>query len=72
MLPYFGSAEERKKLAKFLDPKNLYNPAMRIHVLITSYNIVVGGNSVNKDQMRLQRVKWHYMILDEAQAIKNN
>jgi DNA helicase INO80 len=30
---------------------------------------MVGGG---KDQLRLQRVKWHYMILDEAQAIKNN
>lgn len=68
-LPYFGSADERKKLAKFLDPKNLYNPSLSIHVLITSYNLIVGGG---KDQMRLQRVKWHYMILDEAQAIKNN
>lgn len=68
-LPYFGTAEERKKLAKFLDPKNLYNPSLSIHVLITSYNLIVGGG---KDQMRLQRVKWHYMILDEAQAIKNN
>ena len=43
VLPYFGSAEERKKLAKFLDPKNLYNPNMRINVLITSYNLIVGG-----------------------------
>jgi len=42
---------------------------MCIHVLITSYNLMVGGG---KDQLRLQRVKWHYMILDEAQAIKNN
>lgn len=50
VLPYFGSAEERKKLAKFLDPKNLYNPAMCIHVLITSYNLIVGGG---KDQLRL-------------------
>ena len=57
-----------RKLAKFLDPKNLYNPAMCIHVLITSYNLIVGGG---KDQLRLQRVKWHYMILDEAQAVKN-
>jgi len=43
VLPYFGSADERKKLAKFLDPKNLYNPAMCIHVLITSYNLIAGG-----------------------------
>ena len=42
---------------------------MCIHVLITSYNLIVGGG---KDQLRLQKVKWHYMILDEAQAIKNN
>lgn len=26
VLPYFGSPEERKKLGKFLDPKNLCNP----------------------------------------------
>ena len=43
VLPYWGSAEERKKLAKFLDPKNLYNSAMQIHVLITSYNLIVNN-----------------------------
>ena len=47
VLPYWGNAEERKKLSKFLDPKNLTNPAMQIHVLITSYNLIV--NNV-KDQ----------------------
>ena len=68
VLPYFGSLEERKKLSKFLDPKNLYNPALRIHVLLTSYNMVVG---TSREQQRLQKIKWNYMILDEAQAIKN-
>ena len=63
VLPYFGSADERKKLSKFLDPKNMNNPTLRIHVLITSYNLIAGGS---KDQLRLQKVKWHYMILDEA------
>jgi DNA helicase INO80 len=43
VLPYFGSCEERKKLGKFLDPKNLYNPAMRINVLLTSYNLIVNN-----------------------------
>jgi len=69
VLPFFGSPEERKKLGKFLDPKNLYNPNMRINVLLTSYNLIVNAS---KDQQKLLKVKWHYMILDEAQAIKNN
>lgn len=69
VLPFFGSPEERKKLGKFLDPKNLYNPNMRINVLLTSYNLIANAS---KDQQKLLRVKWHYMILDEAQAIKNN
>lgn len=63
VLPYFGSLEERKRLSKFLDPKNLYNPAMRIHVLLTSYNMVVGQS---REQQRLMKIKWTYMILDEA------
>ena len=69
VLPYWGNAEERKKLSKFLDPKNLTNPAMQIHVLITSYNLIVNNP---KDQAKLLKIKWNYMILDEAQAIKNN
>lgn len=63
VLPYFGSLEERKKLGRFLDPKNLYNPNMRINILLTSYNLIC--NNI-KDQQKLLRVKWHYMILDEA------
>jgi SNF2 family DNA or RNA helicase len=63
VLPYFGSPEERKKLGRFLDPKNMYNPQMQIHVLITSYNLIV--NNI-KDQAKLMKIKWNYMILDEA------
>ncbi len=43
VLPYFGSAEERNKLAKFLNPKNMGDPAYRVHVVITSYNLIVSG-----------------------------
>ena len=68
-MPYFGNQEERKKLSKFLDPKNMNNPALQIHVLITSYNLIT--NNI-KDQAKLLKIKWNYMILDEAQAIKNN
>ena len=45
------------------------NPALQIHVVITSYNLIVNSP---KDQVKLMRIKWNYMILDEAQAIKNN
>jgi len=69
VMPYFGNQEERKKLSKFLDPKNMNNPALQIHVLITSYNLIVNNL---KDQAKLMKIKWNYMILDEAQAIKNN
>ena len=44
------------------------NPALQIHVVITSYNLIVNSP---KDQVKLMRIKWNYMILDEAQAIKN-
>lgn len=43
VLPYFGSPEERKKLGKFLDPKNMYNPNTRVNVLLTSYNLIVNN-----------------------------
>lgn len=36
------------------------------HILITSYQLVV------TDAKYFQRVKWQYMILDEAQAIKSS
>ena len=45
------------------------SPALQINVIITSYNLLVNSS---KDQAKLMRIKWHYMILDEAQAIKNN
>lgn len=45
------------------------NPALQIHVVITSYNLIVNNQ---KDQAKLLKIKWNYMILDEAQAIKNN
>jgi DNA helicase INO80 len=63
VVPYYGSPEERKKLGRFLDPKNLYNPSCQINVLLTSYNLIVNNP---KDQVKLMRVKWHSMILDEA------
>jgi len=36
------------------------------HILITSYQLIVS------DEKILKRVKWQYMVLDEAQAIKSS
>jgi len=36
------------------------------HIVITSYQLII------QDIKYFQRIKWHYMILDEAQAIKSS
>jgi len=36
------------------------------HIVITSYQLVI------QDVKYFQRIKWQYMILDEAQAIKSS
>ncbi|CCH59529.1 hypothetical protein TBLA_0B07120 [Henningerozyma blattae CBS 6284] len=67
ILPYWGNANDRKTLRKFWDRKNLrYKKESPFHVMITSYQMVVS------DASYLQKMKWQYMILDEAQAIKSS
>jgi DNA helicase INO80 len=67
VLPYWGSAKDRKILRKFWDRKHItYNKESPFHVLVTSYQLVV------QDTAYFQKVKWQYMILDEAQAIKSS
>lgn len=66
-LPYWGNAKDRKILRKFWDRNKVtYDKDSPFHVLITSYQLVVG------DAQYFSRVKWQYMILDEAQAIKSS
>ncbi|KAK9345819.1 SNF2 family N-terminal domain-containing protein [Lipomyces starkeyi] len=66
-LPYWGNAKDRKVLRKFWDRKQLtYTKDAPFHVLITSYQLIVA------DAQYFQRIKWQYMILDEAQAIKSS
>lgn len=66
-LPYWGSIKDRTTLRKFWNKKLMrYDKDAPFHVLVTSYQIVVA------DQQYFQRVKWQYMILDEAQAIKSS
>lgn len=67
VLPYWGSAGDRKVLRKFWDRKhNTYKKDAPFHVLITSYQLVVS------DVAYFQKMRWQYMILDEAQAIKSS
>jgi chromatin-remodeling ATPase INO80 len=67
VLPYWGNAKDRKILRKFWDRKHItYSRDSEFHVLVTSYQLVV------QDAQYFQKIKWQYMILDEAQAIKSS
>ncbi|KZT30521.1 hypothetical protein NEOLEDRAFT_1082564 [Neolentinus lepideus HHB14362 ss-1] len=66
-LPYWGNVKDRATLRKFWSKKEInYDQDAPFHVLITSYQLVT------QDQQYFQRVKWQYMVLDEAQNIKNS
>ncbi|KAG9454766.1 hypothetical protein H6P81_007670 [Aristolochia fimbriata] len=64
-LPYWGGLHERTILRKNINPKRLYRRDSGFHILITSYQLLVS------DEKYFRRVKWQYMVLDEAQAIKS-
>ena len=67
VLPYWGTAKDRKVLRKFWDRKHVtYKKESPFHVLVTSYQLVV------MDTQYFQKIRWQYMILDEAQAIKSS
>uniref|UniRef100_A0A8C5R6T5 Chromatin-remodeling ATPase INO80 n=1 Tax=Leptobrachium leishanense TaxID=445787 RepID=A0A8C5R6T5_9ANUR len=66
VLPYWGNPHERKVIRKFWGQKTLYTQEAPFHVVITSYQLVV------QDVKYFQRVKWQYMVLDEAQALKSS
>ncbi|XP_065855452.1 chromatin-remodeling ATPase INO80 isoform X2 [Euphorbia lathyris] len=65
-LPYWGGINERMILRKNINPKRLYRREAGFHILITSYQLLV------TDEKYFRRVKWQYMVLDEAQAIKSS
>jgi len=84
-LPYWGNVKDRATLRKFWSRKEIsYDQDAPFHVLITSYQLVSSFPGfqqfvlstvlwqVTQDQQYFQRVKWQYMILDEAQNIKNS
>lgn len=70
IIPYWGSVQDRKVLRSTCMPywtgKKAVTRDTPFHVMITSYQLIVS------DESYLQKVKWQYMILDEAQAIKSS
>lgn len=54
---YWGNVNERKNLRKQFN---------NVNVVVTSYQMIV------TDEKIFKRINWHYMILDEAQAIKSS
>ena len=70
VIPYWGSVADRKVLRStcmsYWTGKKPVNRDTPFHVMITSYQLIVS------DEAFLQKVKWQYMILDEAQAIKSS
>ena len=67
-VPYWGNAADRKVLRKFWDRKHTTykKGSAPFNVVITSYQMVV------QDVTYFQKMRWQYMILDEAQAIKSS
>mmetsp|Transcript_20127 Transcript_20127/g.28065 ORF Transcript_20127/g.28065 Transcript_20127/m.28065 type:complete len:1990 (-) Transcript_20127:136-6105(-) len=59
ILCYHGDKKERKRKRKGWSNPNTF------HVCITSYQMII------KDAGIFKRKRWHYLILDEAQNIKN-
>ena len=64
-MPYWGSQAQRKTFRQYFRTKWLGRVDSSFHVLVTSYQLAVS------DQKYLGRIKWKYLVLDEAQAIKN-
>ena len=60
VLPYWGTMQQRKTLRKFFQQKQMGQMASPFHVIVTSYQMVVSDDKV------FHRLKWQYMILDEA------
>ncbi|XP_039253757.2 helicase domino-like [Styela clava] len=59
ILTYYGSQKERKAKRTGWTKSNAF------HVCITSYKLVL------QDNVSFRRKKWKYLVLDEAQNIKN-
>ncbi|KEI41892.1 uncharacterized protein L969DRAFT_91363 [Mixia osmundae IAM 14324] len=66
-IPYWGSVKDRTILRKIWNRRGQrFDRDSAFHIVVTSYQLVV------QDITYFQQLKWQYMILDEAQAIKSS
>ena len=65
VLPYWGSQQDRALLRKYWTPHSLGSQDSSFHVLVTSYHTIVA------DAKYFNRLKWQYLLCDEAQSLKN-
>ena len=68
VIPYFGANPNERKLLRrmWTNPVDLGTPDAAFHVLVTNYKLIIA------DEKHFARVQWQYMVLDEAQAVKNS
>jgi len=66
VLSYWGTVADRKGLRKNWQQRKLQREDSPFHVVITSYQLAV------TDEKQFNKIKWQYMVLDEAQAIKSS
>ena len=53
-------------MRKFWEAQSLHTENASFHIVISSYQLVI------LDVKYFQRIKWQYLVLDEAQAIKSS
>lgn len=66
VISYWGTVIERKLYRKMWQQRKLQREDSPFHVVITSYQLAV------TDEKYFNKIKWQYMVLDEAQAIKSS
>ncbi|KAI5166830.1 chromatin-remodeling ATPase INO80 [Nematocida sp. AWRm79] len=66
VISYWGAVAERKLHRKTWQQRKLQKKDSPFHVVITSYQLAVS------DEKYFNKIKWQYMVLDEAQAIKSS
>lgn len=66
VLPYWGQQKDREVLRRFWKSQFLYSSEGEFHVMVTSYS------TFQTDERHFKKMKWQFIILDEAHAIKNS
>ncbi|KAJ9100566.1 hypothetical protein QFC21_003610 [Naganishia friedmannii] len=66
VLPHWGTPADREVIRReWTRPAVTFTEDAPFHIVVTSYDMV------NVDTQYFKKVRWQYMILDEAQAVKN-